>query len=354
MIHNILITGAAGYIGGSVLADFISRINGPIKGANIFAVVRSEEQVQSLSKLGVRTIQVDLTNERAVTEAVASNKIDVVVHTASAVDSRAVSGLIKGLGQSHKWSGQDTHFIHSSVATIYSEKGGWPYGEVRDTDPLLEKEKELGGAHPVRKVDILVAELSKKEGVTSYNIPVPQVYGRGTGEWRKLSVNVPANVRASIKHKAVHKFDEDGSPPSVHISDLANFYTLLTEKILQKEPVPNGEKGYYFVIAHKTHWWRVMQRLAEALHARGLVAEPEVDVWPSDDVAAEYLEFPRPFVRAMGTSSGEFVPVNAYELGWRPKWDEKRFMESLDDEIQAVLELDTVKPSVFATLLPNQ
>lgn len=39
--------------------------------------------------------------------------------------------------------------------------------------------------------------------------------------------------------------------------------------------------------------------------------------------------------------------MNAPRLGWRPKWDEKRFMDSLDDEIQAVQELDTVKSTLF-------
>ena len=88
----------------------------------------------------------------------------------------------------------------------------------------------------------------------------------------------------------------------MHISDLAALYALLTEKILQKEPIPNGEKGYYFAMAHRTHWWDVMQRLAEALHARGLVVEPQAEIWPSDEIAAEYLGFPRLYVRAMGTS----------------------------------------------------
>lgn len=47
------------------------------------------------------------------------------------------------------------------------------------------------------------------------------------------------------------------------------------------------------------------------------------------------------------------VAVNAYKIGWKPKWDEKRFLECMDDEVVAVLELDTVKASVFNTLLAN-
>jgi hypothetical protein len=53
-------------------------------------------------------------------------------------------------------------------------------------------------------------------------------------------------------------------------------------------------------------------------------------------------------------SSGEMVPLNAYRLGWRPKWDEERMMESLDDEIQAVQDLDIVKPTLFNTLVSEE
>jgi len=41
--------------------------------------------------------------------------------------------------------------------------------------------------------------------------------------------------------------------------------------------------------------------------------------------------------------SGELVAVSAYQLGWQPKWDKERFLESMDDEIQAVLDLDKSK-----------
>ena len=49
--------------------------------------------------------------------------------------------------------------------------------------------------------------------------------------------------------------------------------------------------------------------------------------------------------------SGDLVAVNAYKLGWQPKWDQERFLNSIDDEITAVQELDTVKPTLYESLL---
>ncbi|KAK7409252.1 hypothetical protein QQX98_008562 [Neonectria punicea] len=353
MAQNILITGAAGFIGGSLLADLLFRNDGPIKTAKLFAAVRSQEQVQSLSKLGVGVVEVDLLDKQSVEDAIIGNKIDLVLHTAGAVDSRMASNIIDALGQRRRVNGTKTYYIHSSVMTMFSEEGGWPYGEVKDTDAILEKEKEIQQPNPVRHINILVAEQGKAQDVVTFNVAVPMVYGRGTGEWRKLSVNIPASVRTSIKLKTVHKFDKDASPPAVHISDLTELYVLLLENVLQDKPITSCENGYYFAMAHRSPWGKVMTGLAKGLHSRELVETPEVHVWPSHEEGADSLGFPRLYIRGIAMSSGDMVPVNAYKLGWKPKWDEERFLGSIDDEIQAVQELDTVKMSLFDSLIAS-
>ncbi|KAJ3958890.1 hypothetical protein N0V92_004529 [Colletotrichum tropicale] len=348
MNHNILITGAAGYIGGSVLADFLERTSGPINKANIFAVVRTEEQAQELhaAKLGVNVVQFDLADDQAVTQAVVENKIDLVIHTAGVIDHQPLSNLMKGLGELRATTGKDIYFVHTSVATLFTEDGGWSAGEVKDTNGLYEKEKEIGGPNHARLSNILVMDQAEEFGVTPFIIPVPLVYGRGTGKGRKLSVNIPAMVRASKRLRIVHKFDKD--------ADLVQLYRLLTENILLGKPIPSGREGYYFATVHRVPWWDVMDRIAMAMHARGLVDEPTTKVWPSYDVAADTLGFPRLYIRAMGTSNGELVAVNGYKLGWQPKWTEEMFLESIDDEVQDVLELDTAQTSsLFTTLLPS-
>lgn len=85
-------------------------------------------------------------------------------------------------------------------------------------------------------------------------------------------------------------------------------YGLIIEKILQKEPIDNGEKGYYFALAHNLQWREVLDRLAAALHARGLVADPKAQVWPSDEVAAESLGVPVGFLQVLWNSGSVFLP----------------------------------------------
>ncbi|KIW09780.1 hypothetical protein PV08_11880 [Exophiala spinifera] len=333
MAQRILLTGAGGYIGGTILSQILSLKDSPIQVKNLTVTVRSEEQVQRLSNLRVHTIAMDLNDTEAVKQAVLSNNIDVIVHIASALEPTIASHLIKALGERRKVSNRAAYFIHSSVTAVFSEENGWPFGEVRDTDPLYDMEKQLPPGHPVHDANILVTDLAKSEGVTSLIVVVPVVYGTGTGEFRRISSNLPSSVRASIAAKVVHKFDKNA-------------------KILKEEAIPTGEKGYYFAMAHRTSWWEVLQHLAEALYKRGLVDEAEVKIWPSDEIAAQALGWPRQFVRAMGTSSGDIIPVNAFNIGWQPKWTAESFLGSMDEEIKAVLEQgDKFKSTLYNSVL---
>ena len=49
-------------------------------------------------------------------------------------------------------------------------------------------------------------------------------------------------------------------------------------------------------------------------------------------------------------SSDNLIAENAYKLGWKPGWNKDRFLENIDDEIQAVLELGQAKSSLMDSL----
>ncbi|KAF5624583.1 hypothetical protein F52700_9752 [Fusarium sp. NRRL 52700] len=321
MPHNVLVTGAAGYIGGSIIADILSRVDETLKDINIFAAARSQDQVDKVSKLErVHAFLVDLQHKPAVEYAIAKYDINI-----------------------------------SSVASMFTEEGGWPFGKVRDSDPLIDRQRELGLDNPVRKTNIVLADEGKAQGVETFNIPIQLTYGRGRGECRKLSVNIPALIRTSIKLRTVHKFDKDSTPGNVYISDLTDLYILILNKILKEEPIAVGNDRYFFSVAHRISWWKIMDKIAEGLYARGLVDDPSPKIWPNYDVAADALGFPRRFIRPMCMPNGDLEPANGIALGWRPKQDsEQKCLDQIDQEIKDVEELDTVRMGLFDTLIAEQ
>ncbi|KAF8859153.1 NAD(P)-binding protein [Acephala macrosclerotiorum] len=321
MNSNILITGAAGYI--------------------------SEEQAKVLSNAGINVLQIDLENENAVLEGLLRHEIDIVIHNASSLDPMPATHLITALGKRRDITKEETYFLHTSGMSAFYESAGWTHGEVKDTDPVYALEKQAIDPFLVRKTNIAVVEHAKDLGVKSFIVVPPLVYGRGTGAWNRLSTQLPSCISASISQKVVHKFADTATMSGVHISDLVTFYRELVERILQKKSLPSGELGYYFPLAHDMNWWAALDHIAMALYARGLVNDPKARIWPSDAVAAESLHCPMQFLHILYNSSSKSIAENRYKLGWKPTWNKEEFLQSMDDEIQAVVESNGAKSSLL-------
>jgi hypothetical protein len=58
------------YRGGSLTADFLSDKHPSIRKDQIIATVRSKGQVDTLAKLGIPVLQLDLADEKAVAESI--------------------------------------------------------------------------------------------------------------------------------------------------------------------------------------------------------------------------------------------------------------------------------------------
>ncbi|KAI9898773.1 hypothetical protein N3K66_007133 [Trichothecium roseum] len=322
MSTNILVTGAAGYIGGSVVASFAAQRDGPLSKATIHAAVRSDEQAESLSALAaVKVLQADLYDGEAMEKYVVENK-------------------------STKTSGGST----------FDTLTGWPYGDVKDTDAIFKMEKELGEGYAQRKTDVAAVEQSQAHGVKTVIVMPVNIYGRGSGTWNRMSLHIPGYIRAAVKHRRVYKFADSRVSPLVHIDELSDFYVRLASAILRgdgdeaEKTVGVGEDGFVFVQSHRTPWWDILDALAGAMHARGLVDEPRVATWPSPEVMTEALEVPAAYAYSIWNSEAFIQGVKAKRLGWEPTWSTERLLANLDAEIDAALDPDANKTSLIRSI----
>ncbi|KAJ4256785.1 hypothetical protein NW762_008881 [Fusarium torreyae] len=350
MSQNILITGAAGYIGGSIIADFLNKHSSEVNGNQIFATVRSDEQAEALLRLGVNILKLDLTDEQGVTDSVTSNQIGIVIHTASSIDPSLAFPLINALGKRKETTGKVTHFVHTSALSAFYEKAGWPPTVNRDTDPVFETEKGLADSYPVRKADVAIIEHAQTRRVGVFIVVPSIVYGRGSGPWNQLSVVLPGLVRASLKFSRVYKFDENITVQGVHISDLTALYSQIVQATLHNETIPSGTEGYYFAVAHDIDVWEFLDHLATAFKARGLATDEQPNIFPNDEFAAEAIGVPVQFLGPLWKNGGSFTATRPQRIGWKPEWDSARFLENVDDQIQDVLELGEAKSSLIDSL----
>ncbi|KAF4964988.1 hypothetical protein FSARC_7166 [Fusarium sarcochroum] len=350
MSQNILITGAAGYIGGSIVADFLYKHSTEVYRKQIFAAVRSEEQAEALSSLGINVLKLDLTDEQVATDSITSNQINVVIHTASSIDPGLAFPLINALAKQGETTGKATHFIHTSALSAFYEKAGWPPTVNQDTDPVFETEKELANSYPVRKADVAIIEHAEARGVDLSTLVDEAKDGRGSGPWNQLSVVLPGLVRASLKLGKVYKFDENITVQGVHISDLTALYWQIIKAILHNETIPSGTEGYYFAVAHDIDVWEFLDHLATAFKTRGLATDERPEVFPSDDFAADAIGVPVQFLGPLWKNGGSVTATRPQSIGWKPEWDNAQFLDHVDHQINDVLELGKAKSSLIDSL----
>lgn len=112
MSHNILITGASGYLGGTLLARLASA-NLPAY-SKLFALVRTDAQAEAVKKYSAEPLKIDLSSDEAVREAVLKNNITVVFYLINAMKSEEQVRFIKALAEVKKVKGGNVHFLHVS------------------------------------------------------------------------------------------------------------------------------------------------------------------------------------------------------------------------------------------------
>lgn len=111
--NNILITGASGYLGGTLL-NRLKTADLPAHNA-IFALVRTSSQAEAVKQYGAKALTFDAYNAEAVKAAVLKYELNIVFALHDAFKSDSQANFIEALGELRK-TGKEVHFLHVSIA----------------------------------------------------------------------------------------------------------------------------------------------------------------------------------------------------------------------------------------------
>jgi nucleoside-diphosphate-sugar epimerase len=285
---KIFLTGASGYIGGSLAKKLIEH------GHEVLGLVRSKEKSTQLRELGVKPILGSLADSQIVGNAV--READGVINAANSDHRPVVETVLEVL------AGTGKPFIQTSGSSIVCDdaRGESERSEVFTDDtpfnPIPEKAARVA-------IDKLVRKSGIELGIRSIVICPTLVYGRGHG-LHKESVQVPRLFEQSRKRQAgVHVGQGLNVWSTVFIDDLVDLFVLALEK------APTG--SFFFAESGEQSFKNIAESISRNLGFGG-----RTESWDINQA-----------VRALGDELARFAlasnsrvrAINARRLlGWKP------------------------------------
>ncbi|MFW9082820.1 NAD-dependent epimerase/dehydratase family protein [Pseudomonas sp. P2757] len=283
---NVFVTGAAGFIGGSIATGLVQA------GHHVTGLVRSAEQADELKALGINPVIGTLEDQALLAEQ--ARAADAVINAASSDHRGAVEALLDGLRGSNKV------FLHTSGSSIVGDASGGKssdviYHEDKLPAPTVDKAARVA-------IDNLILAAAK-DGVNSAVICNTLIYGHSLGVKRD-SVQLPRLLKQARKSGVVrHVGTGQNIWSNVHIEDVVALYLLALTK--------NVPGTFYFVESGEASFIDMTTAMAQALN----LGEPQD--WPLKDAEAEWGYEMANY--GLGSNSRVRGKHARELLGWAPK-----------------------------------
>ena len=284
---KIFITGASGYIGGSVAAALRTA------GHTVSGLARSAESAAALDSIGIEPVRGSLDDTDVLAQA--ARLADVTVNAASADHRGAVEAILGAL------EGTGKTFLHTSGSSIV---GTPAHGEL--VEQIFDEDTPFTPS-PARAARVALdntIRAAADNGVRSIIIAPSLIYGLGHG-LNPNSIQVPWLIALATK-AGVPKHIGSGENrwSNVHIDDLVPLYLKAIEK------APAGT--FYFAENGENSMREVCEAIGHMLKQSAAPQSMTVE-----EAAAEWGAGAAD--NTMGSNSRVRAKHARAELGWQPQ-----------------------------------
>ncbi len=283
---KIFMTGASGYIGGTVANSLIKA------GHSITGLARTEAAAAKLLAHGIEAVRGDLSAHGVVRNA--ARGADAVINCANAEDPFVVTAIIEGLAGSGK------AFLHTSGSSVVGDKAAGKFSpKVYHEDTPFEPPPEK-----IQRVAVQRAVLAAAAGGVRSAVLCPcLIYGKGSGA-NPDSAQIPNLIRQAVK-SGIPRFIGAGENiwSTVHIDDVADAYLLALE---------GARAGSFYYIENGE---ASLKSIVESI-ARLLGGKQAAQSWDIDAAIVEWG--PQAAWFSLGGNSRVSADKLRKMLGWKP------------------------------------
>ena len=285
---RVFLTGATGYIGGTVAQSLLAA------GHQVIGLARSDEAAERLTAVGVMAHRGDLKDLESLKSGATS--AEGVIHTGFSVDDwgkldvafaqeraavEAMLDTLKGTGKP---------FLYTSGAGVFAETGN----RVVDETASPDAKEDVGLRIPIEQTVVQAAE----HNIRTIVIRPGLVYGNGGSQIMHALAGL---VRQAGGTHTVG--DGQNAWSAVHVEDLADLYLKAIE---------NGPAGTVFHAASEDK--ASMHDIASAI-ARTLNLQGPATVWPVEEAKGAL----GPLAEGLASNKRISAAKAREVLGWRPQ-----------------------------------
>jgi nucleoside-diphosphate-sugar epimerase len=210
---KVFITGATGYIGGSVSTRLLEA------GHTVLGLARSAEAAAALKKRGIEPVAGDINGYTPFIEV--TRRVDAVINAANSDNAFVAHALLDGL----KGSGK-TLIQTSGSSVVGKYDNGEAADETFDEDTPFTPQPEKAMRVAIDNQVLAAA----KDGLRTIVIRPTLIYGRGIGV-ASTSVQLPKLIDVAKKHGVARHVGRGLNIwGHVHIADVVSLYLLALEK----------------------------------------------------------------------------------------------------------------------------